>query len=165
MYLLLYLQYVPCIQKKWNIGHKVRWTVSRNKAFHCWLQLHERKFHTCWCAAACSACHSLKLMELPCAPSGNEENWLTQVDVHISVGGWWLLLSLLLFACFRTCGPLCSMKIYILFLGAGRCTVNWHVLPTSRSTPEAHFLSFDVIFFLHSWPFSEPHSSVSIRFT
>lgn len=68
----------------------------------------------------------------------------------------------LLFACFRTCGTLCSMKIYILFSGAGRCTVTWHVLPPSRSTPEAHFLSFDVIFVLHSWPFSEPHSSVSI---
>lgn len=105
-------------------------------------------------------CPSLTLFLLLCALSGNKWNRLTQVDVQTSEG------SLLLFVCFRSCGPLCSVKMYICISGSWQ--VGWQVLaagtppPPCRSAPEALLLSLDFISVFHSWPLSEPHSRVVI---
>lgn len=57
-----------------------------------WFRLKLALKELCWCSAACSEsqfkCRSLMLFLLLCALGGNEGNWLTQVDVQISVGGW-----------------------------------------------------------------------------
>ena len=73
--------------------------------------------------------YSLTLLVWMCAPTGNEGNWLTQVDVQI-------VRSYCPSHCLPISGDVTDCAQWKSVSGS------WHVLPPRRSAPEAQLLSY-----------------------